>query len=237
MPAAKRNPWRRPFRHRFGAGLALISYLAGFLGFPLPPAAGGGKSGVAFCRGGHCGCSSEEKSRGQCCCFSRNPPLTHQRVQRPPAPSGKPRPVLEAQGKGRLRSCCQRTPGTPRPPCCQRQQQKTSPARRSCCAPRPGCLSCERPHSLRACRADSPGAPRPIPRPAPPPRLPVRLGLSALGCQDLPLLWVNSGAAVPAPAPATWRVSQPPAGWLAAGSVSGFHTPLVPPDPPPRTAA
>src|SRR5262245_29472363 len=65
MPRARRHISWLPSPRRLCAGLALLAYLAATAGFPVlaRPGAGGGAWREAVC-----GCPSEQRRAGTCCC-------------------------------------------------------------------------------------------------------------------------------------------------------------------------
>src|SRR5579862_211934 len=88
MPAPRRvTPLKQRMRRTVVVGLALIAYLAGAVGVPVPASVYKPSAQPFPCQHHACGCMTAQQCWKQCCCFGAQEKLawaeTHQ-VQPPP---------------------------------------------------------------------------------------------------------------------------------------------------------
>jgi hypothetical protein len=121
MPASWRKTFEPPLRRRLCAGLALVSYLAASIGFPLPVPSRSFAGKPSSCTRSPCGCPTALHCAGHCCCSSGG---KHGSMEQP-LPRCEPE---EAPARPHA-SCCH--PAEPAlKPCCAAKA-----AHRSCCQP------------------------------------------------------------------------------------------------------
>jgi hypothetical protein len=208
MPASWRKPFGPSLQRRLCAGLALVSYLAASIGFPLPVPARSFAGQPSSCRHSPCGCPAALHCAGQCCCSSGGP---HESMEQP-----------LSQGQENPRCEPEETSVSPHASCCHPAEPA---ALKPCCAAKAAHRSC--------CQPTSP-PPAKSPAPAPPNAFRWVLGLAAQQCQGHSTLWVSTGTVLPPEPPVTWNPYPACVGWLAAFNSFPLIQTSTPPEPPPR---
>jgi hypothetical protein len=210
--------------HRVGAAVALFSYLAAVIGFPLP--ATRKDTSLPFpCQEHACGCQSAEECWSSCCCFSPEERWAWAEAHHVVPPDYAERPAAKASDSVRL---CDREEEHDEAPaaCCGHGHAQHG----SCCAKgsattsHPGCCSHEEHEDNSAAASETED------------RSSVRwvVGVSALRCKGLSTIWVGSGAVLLVP-PAVnglpYRVRHDA---LANRDTFAVRVARTPPSPPPR---
>ena len=121
MAAGRRKIDGQLIRRRCCAVVALLSYLAVTMGFPLP-AATSRKSGSGFaCQNRSCGCQNAMDCQSGCCCGGGAEKQTALKDYDSPAPPAEPAICPHCGGKKQ----CDR-PSTPEKSCCARKHAQAS---------------------------------------------------------------------------------------------------------------
>jgi hypothetical protein len=219
-----RKSWRVR-RRRLTAFLALSSFLAGTIGFPIP--FGGGKDASHGkdaahpfpCQGRSCGCQNAEQCWHHCCCFSREEHLSWARsVGVDPPPDIDPsrnagwrvarRTEAAIESSEAARGCtrCNQT---------QTPERITSQASELC--------ESKAPDSRRATNSEGSRS-----------RCSWYVGIAPLKCKGLTTYWVAAGGTFVSLASTLLRPgTEPRVNWIATSSIA-TSIEISPPDPPPR---
>jgi hypothetical protein len=221
----RHSPWRS-WRHRIITGVALFAYLAAAVGYPLPAAPAGRKdlSQRFPCEGHACGCRSAEECWSGCCCMTPEERWAWARAHgvQPPDYAEKP---SAAPGWRTVRL---RDQAENHEPTCGACCAHGHASQASCCSkprsPRPSCCAHSNPqgdnHSVTGTDAKSSGD--------------WVLGVSALRCKGLSLLWVDGGVVVPATGPAGQGFYRTAPERTALDNDEPVRIGKTPPAPPPK---
>lgn len=203
--------WRR-FGRQLWAGLALLSYLATALGFPMPLTRTRAAGPAYPCQQGSCGCVSAEECWQHCCCFS--PAERHAWAR---ANGVQPPAYAEPEDASGWHSPRQRDLAEPSCTCCAASPKPERPTAKSCCT--------------KSCCDHTSGSTHVSAK-----KVKVRwiAGLAARRCQGLSTVWTTVGAVLPPPPVASWNPCLRPTDHLVDIDGIALLPPRVPPDPPPR---
>jgi hypothetical protein len=200
MVRYRRQESRISLRHRLSAAVALFAYLSAAVGYPIPTSAVARKdrSQPFPCQEHACGCQSAEECWSGCCCFTpeeRWAWASEHNVQ-PPAYAEKP--VAQGWQTTRLRDAEEHAADSHN--CCEHDHKSVH----SCCSESrvsEKCASCAEPTAAKDTSAATPETDQ---------HAEVRwvLGVSALRCKAVNLLWVSNGAVL-LPGPCEARHSYP----------------------------
>jgi len=217
MRVFKPHCFRRTFRRKATASLALVAYLISAFGLPLPALATKNLGERYPCEGRVCGCASAEECWRHCCCLTPRqrwawasangvePPSYAERPSEDDCCAATVHPVSEARTVGR---------------CCAKHERH---ANASCCASPAQGDTCEA-HSSN--RADAHGKHRTS--------VPWLASVMAFQCRGVSMLWVSSGAVFPPVPPLTWNPRLPYLGCVWCPELSLLSIALAPPLHPPR---
>jgi hypothetical protein len=222
MARLRRNDSWRISPHRSFACVALVSYLATAVGFPLPRLANKDHSQPFPCQDHPCGCQTAEQCWRHCCCFTPLERFAWAKTHHIGPPSYAERPAASGWHTARVRDGAACTHCGDRQPC----QACSAPVQRSCCAKQRDVAPC--------CGTDSAQSANSVKK------VPTRVawfsGVAAMRCQGIAGLWVSIGAVLPPPSQQTWSEWFLPIGWVCHRDASPLVLTPTPPDPPPRTA-
>lgn len=206
---------RLAFR-RILVGLCIFAHLALTVGFPLPQVSEASADSRPFpCKHHQCGCRSAEQCWRSCCCMSMREKLAWAKSHGVMPPDYVIQGAGEEDSAVRAPACCQHV-GRKKSSCCQSDGDDNAGA---CC----------RKSSSSKSTADRPSA---KPRRA---QTDWVVGIHALKCQGLSLLWVTHGAIVPPPARLELPVETSPPTWCVPRFSQIWQSVDSSPDvPPPR---
>ncbi len=237
MPSFLRNPFWRPLPRRTIAGLALVSFLAASVGFPIPVFSRKKEADQPFpCQGHGCGCQTAEQCWRHCCCFTPEEQWAWARRHKVQPPPYAEKPV-RGWRTVRLRDRARNT-SSQKCSCCSRAGRKkmAAPRCQACVAGRKNHSSCCQKRVPRAApKTSTRRKERPVFLQA---KTGFRWhrGLVALKCQGESTLWMTSGALLPPPGPVTWSPVLAKVGWLSDRALAPSLRSFVPPVPPPRSS-
>jgi hypothetical protein len=207
--------WRH-FARKAVSLLALTSYFAFTIGFPLPRLLAKGRGQPFLCQSHDCGCRSAEQCWQHCCCFSAEERWSWAQEQHVQPPAYAERPSTQGWNRPRLRD--RECAACPKKPSTEPDELK----RASCCAD----------HEREKLCCKSSNAEKPVAKPSQSTGLPR---IAAQHCHGLKGQWTSGGTGV-SPIPVTsWQLLLPPGTWVTVKNTSSLIANLVPPDPPPRT--
>jgi hypothetical protein len=197
---------KQRIRRALLVGLALVAYLAGAVGVPLPAYVHKPSVQSFPCQSHACGCMTAEQCWKGCCCFSPEEKLVW-------AQAHQVEPPAEAQAAA--------SQGWNEPRKRDREKQPAQETKASCCSGH--------------CADHSPAPATPSNKPAEPTRTSKWvLGMWAQQCRGGTTSWLL-GEPVSAPPPLVhWSYDASPVCWLRPSYQSPSSAALVPPTPPPR---
>jgi hypothetical protein len=223
----RHTPWHT-WRRRILSGVALFTYLAAAVGYPLPAASVGRKDlSQSFpCQGHICGCQSAEECWSGCCCLTPEERWSWARahgVQPPdyaekPAANGGWRTVRLRDRDEHLEPACGACCGydhDDRGSCCSKNH---APATRPSCCAHSGSHGDE--HTPVTSDNTRSGG--------------WVLGVRTLHCKGLSLLWVDGGVVVPARGCASRAVYHVLPEQTGLDNDQAVRLRYAPPAPPPK---
>jgi hypothetical protein len=230
---------RIPVRRRVGVAVALFAYLAAAIGYPLPASFAEHKdrSQPFPCQDHVCGCQSAEQCWSGCCCLTPEERWAWARSHHvePPAYAEKPSPKGWRTVRLRDREAASLSEVAAAPSaCCARDQSAgccggAHSTRGSCCS-RNAPVAAETSCCGNAKRRDAADA---VPDTGPRPAVGLVLGVSALRCKGLSMLWVGSGVVLSLPGGTRVLHSTLPER-LVCHDLTAVRFSHIPPSPPPR---
>jgi hypothetical protein len=224
-----RNHFWNLLARRLCASVALLSYLATIIGFPLPSLQGKDRSQPFPCQDHPCGCRTAEQCWRHCCCFTPDEKWVWAQAHHVEPPSYAEVSPSKGWHTARLRDQTEGEENACRM-CSSSTEKRTEGAasgvgEKSCCAARSGVPCCDhgQPHRSDTNQPKTKGG------------LHWVHGISILRCQGLSTLWVSAGAVLAPPSGPAWSAPVNPSGVLSDRDASPVTVPHAPLPPPPRS--
>lgn len=218
MRAWRRRYWRA-WRFRIGIAVMALSYVLVALDIPLPAYVHKETDQPFPCQDHPCGCQTAEQCWRSCCCFTPEQRWAWARARGIEPPAYAEKPAVQGWSSVKLRDRDQQISSPAKRSCCREKpsRQTDAPAKKSCCQAAARC---------QECGDQSPAIKKNT----------VRWGsaMTAWRCQGLNTMWVSIGAVAPVPPTRTWSPEMTLIACISFTNEVPQTLPLNPPSPPPR---